>query len=224
MVNHTLAKRLVVLGQNSKVWSLLKESPHLAEVAITAIGHASLSKFTFLPGDTVWVFSYSRSIRENQLLLECLSRQQNIRVIYISSAATNVTSLTLCYQYPTIKLRAQEYAQRVCAAQIVNIGWFYSDKMELPAGRTAATSVDALALAMRSPDGLNGQHVNLFNIMDRPFRSHFEKGLYRLYGALINGCGRYPCLMRPIDLALRTAGMRWYGYLYLSNKLWCTTI
>lgn len=224
MTEQIPAQRLIVLGRNSKVWASLKKSPLLADIPIVTIGHAELSDFTFSPGDKVWVLSYSRSVNENRLLLEILARQQDISVIYISSASTNVTEHTRCYNYPTVKRQAQEDAVRLCAARIVNIGWFYADAAELPAGCTAATSVDALAMAMRSADAVPSQIVNLFHMVDRPFGSQFEKTLYLLYGVLLKGSGRYPCLLRPVDLLLRMLGMRWYGYLYLSNGLWFTTI
>jgi len=224
MTEHPPPQRVVVLGRNSKVWRALKESPLLVGIPIVAIGHAELQNFAFRPGDKVWVFSYSRSVNENRVMLEILARQQDISVIYISSASTNVTSLTRCYNYPTVKQLAREDAVRLCTARIVNIGWFYADTTELPAGLTAATSVDALAMAMRSADGVPSMIVNLFHMVDRPFRSQLEKALYRLYGVLLKGCGSYPCLLRPVDLLLRIVGMRWYGYLYLSNRLWFTTI
>lgn len=218
------AQRLIVLGRNSKVWALLKESQLLSDLSIVAIGHAELLNFKFCHGDNVWVFSYSRSTQENRLLLEILSRQQNISVVYISSASTNVTSLTGCYSYPTVKQQAMKDAVRLCGACVVNIGWFYANPAELPSGNTAATSVDALAMAMRSVDADIQQTVNIFQMIDRPFASKFEKFIYQFYGAMLMACGRYPCLLRPIDFLLRAVGMRWYGYLYLSNNLWSMTI
>lgn len=225
MVEPVFTQRLIVLGRNSKVWASLNKSPLLANIPIVAIGHAELPHFAFRSGDKVWVFSYSHSVNENRLLLETLARQQNISITYISSASTNVTTITRCYNYPTVKQQAQEDAVRLCAARIINIGWFYSNVTELPAGRTAATSVDELALTMQSPNNATTGHiVNLFSLVDRPFESQLEKVLYQLYGILLKGSGRYPCLLRPVDLILRMVGMRWYGYLYLSNSLWFTTI
>lgn len=224
MTEHALAQRVVVLGRNSKVWALLKESPFLTELSSVAIGHAELSDFEFRSGDNVWVFSYSRSIKENKRLIEILARQPDISVIYVSSASTNVTDFTRCYKYPMVKQQARDYAVKICAARVVNIGWFYADVSELPAGRTAATSVDMLARAMHKGNAASGQIINLFDMVDRPFISVFEKSLYQIYGLLLKVCGHYPCFLRPLDFLLRMIGMRWYGYLYLSNSLWFTTI
>ncbi|NUU03203.1 hypothetical protein [Herbaspirillum robiniae] len=215
-------QRLVILGRNSKVWMALKEFPTLAGIPVVAIGHAELKGFDFLPGDNVWVLSYSRSADENRALLEILALQPNINVIYVSSASTNVTTLTRCYNYPSVKQQAREDAVRLCAARVINIGWFYSDISELPAGRTAATSVGELAAAMLAEPAADD--VNLFKMIDRPFSGAMEHALYRLYGALLGASGRFPCLLRPLDLVLRTVGLRWYGYLYLSNRLWSSTI
>lgn len=224
MAEVILAKRLIVLGRNSKVWQSLKKSHLLVNASILAIGHAELTTFRFLPGDNVLVFSYSRSAKENFLLLEYLSKQNKVSVFYISSASTNVTSITRCYSYPRVKQQALEDAIRICNAKIINIGWFYNVVTELPPGLTAATSVDEIAMLIQEGMPFSDRFLNLFHLVERPFRREFEKKLYRWYGVLIEGCGSYPCLLRPLDLILRTLGMRWYGYLYLSNRLWSTTI
>jgi hypothetical protein len=224
MAEVILAKRLIVLGRNSKVWQSLKKSHFLVSTPILAIGHAELTTFRFLSGDNVLVFSYSRSAKENFLLLEHLSKQNKVSVFYISSASTNVTSVTRCYNYPRVKQQALEDAISICNAKIINIGWFYNVVEELPSGLTVATSVDEIAMLIQEGMPSSDRFLNLFHLVERPFRSGFEKKLYSLYGVLMKGCGRYPCLLRPIDLILRILGMRWYGYLYLSNRLWSTTI
>lgn len=222
MSEYRAPRRLVVLGRNSKVWSALAGSTLLADVPLVALGHAELDDFGFQPGDHVWVFSYSRSADENRALLQILGQQQGIRVTYVSSASTNVTTLTRCYNYPAVKQQASEDAARLCAARVINIGWFYTDVAQLPAGRTAATSVHELAAAMLDdPKEVPG---NLFRMVDRPFSGVPEHAMYRLYGVLLKASGRFPCALRPLDLVLRMVGMRWYGYLYLSNRLWSTTI
>lgn len=224
-MNESLPRgRLVVLGRHSKVWAALSASSLLEGLDVSAIGHAELAQFAFRPGDHVWVLSYSRSPEQNRALLEQLARHAGLQVSYISSASTNVTRLTRCYSYPSVKQQAQEDARRLCAARIVNIGWFYRQEQELPAGRTAATSVAELAALMRAGSAPTQETVNLFRMIERPFRGAAERALFRLYGVLLGASGRFPCLLRPLDLVLRTLDMRWYGYLYLSNRLWSTTI
>lgn len=224
MSDPILSKRLIILGKNSKVWRLLKKSNFLAELPIFPIGHDDVENFEFLPLDQIWVLSYSRVPSENYILLKKLSNINNINVFYVSSASTNVNSITRCYNYPKIKQQAQEDAVSLCNARIITIGYFYEAVTDLPSGLTAATSVHQLAVAMRNIDNHSDQSVNLFRMVDRPFSTFFEKTLYVLYGQLLKRCGRFPCLLRPIDLVLRLVGMRWYGYLYLSNKLWSMTI
>jgi hypothetical protein len=224
MAEQITVQRVVVLGRNSKVWASLKKSPLLVDIQIVAIGHQDLLDFKFRSCDKVWVFSYSRSVKENRLMMEILARQPNIFVIYVSSASTNVTSVTRCYKYPTIKERARLDAVQICVASVVNIGWFYVDVSELPAGLTAATSADALARVMLAGNLTPGQTINLFELVNRSFKSSFEAFLYRHYGLLLKACSRYPCFLRPFDFVLRMFGMRWYGYLYLSNRLWSMTI
>jgi len=224
MSDTILSKRLIILGKNSKVWRLLKKSNFLAELPNLPIGHDDVGNFEFLPLDQIWVLSYSRLPSKNYLLLKKLSNINNISIFYVSSASTNVNSITQCYNYPKIKQQAQEDAVSICNARIITIGWFYEDVTELPAGLTAATSVNQLAMAMQNIDNHLEQSLNLFKMVDRPFSTSFEKILYVLYGQLLKRCGRFPCFLRPFDLILRLVGMRWYGYLYLSNKLWSTTI
>ncbi len=224
MTEACTTQRLIVLGRNSKVWASLQKCHLLANIPIIAISHVELVTFPFLPGDRVWVFSYSRSTNENYKLLKLLSKQEDIRVIYISSASTNVTSITRCYNYPRIKQQAMEDAISICDAKIINIGWVYNMVSELPSGLTAATSVDEIAMLMLEDISSSDRLLNLFHLVERPFRRGFEKKLYWWYGMLLKGCGRYPCLLRPVDLVLKLLGMRWYGYLYLSNRLWSTTI
>jgi hypothetical protein len=224
MIDAIQSKRIVILGKNSKVWTLLKKSNFLAELPIFSIGHGDVGDFEFLPLDQIWVLSYSRVPSENYYLLKKLSNINNISVFYVSSASININSITQCYNYPKIKQQAQEDAVRLCNARIITIGWFYGAVTELPSGLTAATSVHQLAVAIRNIYNNLEQPVNLFRMVDRPFLTSFEKKLYVLYGQLIKRCGRFPCLLRPIDFVLRLVGIRWYGYLYLSNKLWSMTI
>ena len=68
-----------------------------------------------------------------------------------------------------------------------------------------------------------GRRKHLFHVVSRPFAGDIERLLYRVYGRLIMALRRYPCALRPIDMLLRALRMRWYGYVYLSNRLWIST-
>ncbi|MFT3954842.1 MAG: hypothetical protein QM722_10795 [Piscinibacter sp.] len=96
---------------------------------------------------------------------------------------------------------------------------------ELPAGDNVATSYAMLAAFMRAPDWPDdgGRRKRLFGIERRPFGSGFERALARAYGAALDAAGARPCLLRPLDLLLKLLGMRWYGYTFLSNRLWIST-
>lgn len=216
--------RTVVVGRNSKVWNALSTSPHFGDIKVCAIGHSQLEQFVFQPGDRVWIFAYSRSHAENVALFKMLSGHSSIDIAYISSASTNVTNITRCYTYPTAKLQAEEDVKRLCSARVVTIGLFYSALEELPGGRTAATSLNELAKFMKFGDMQDKTDVNLFRMVDRPFRSKAERLVYNFYGKLMSAAGRFPCLLRPVDFLLRMLNIRWYGYLYLSNRLWSTMI
>lgn len=218
--------RLVVIGKNSKIWGEISRAQEFDLANVVAIGHADLVGFTFVPGDQVWVLSYSRLAARNLELLEVIAQSSDIYVTYVSSASTNVVEHTKCYTYPTIKYQAEKDAVRVCNARIVQIGWFYADANELPAGRTAATSLKELVnfmLSDRSPSNSNNA-IKLFQMVERPFHSAFERLIFKVYGCIFNAVGSHPCILRPVDFFLRCANMRWYGYLFLSNKLWSMTI
>jgi hypothetical protein len=223
MSDHVPFGRLVVIGRNSRVWTALSRTREMAAIDVVAISHAELKSFPFCSHDRVWVLSYSRSVAQNRILLEYLSQCGDIDVTYVSSASTNVVKYTRCYNYPTVKYQAEMDAIRLCNARIVTIGWFYVDSDELPAGRTAATSAAELAAFMTADSSRSSETVKLFQMINRPFTNTGERVMFSLYGLLLKASGRFPCLLRPIDLFLRAIKMRWYGYLYLSNQLWSTT-
>jgi hypothetical protein len=147
-------------------------------------------------------------------------------VVYLSSSSCRVASRTTCYEYPRVKQKAETQALAFDAGKVLTIGLVYADESELPAGDNVATSLGELAafmLAPAWPDG-QGRRKHLLRQVSRPFTSALEKVLYRAYGWAILSLKRYPCALRPVDLLLRVARMRWYGYVYLSNRLWISTI
>jgi hypothetical protein len=215
--------RHIVIGRNSYIWSVLSRSGLLDTSIFQAIGHREINNFQFTSQDTIWVLSYSRIPSENRAILQRLKEAGVTNVVYITSASTNVTHITKCYEYPRIKQQAHQLAINLCQAKVLSIGLFYTDEVELPCGTTAATSAQEMAKFMITPNWDNhAEPTRLFRPITRPFNNRLEKKLYILYGKLQELCGSYPCLMRPFDLVLRTLNMHWYGYLYLSNRLWFT--
>lgn len=221
-----LESRDVVLGRNSKVWDHLSRMPALARRVQHRIGHRDLDSFAFTSADRVWVFSYSRKTKDNEALLQRLLSACVREVVYVSSSSTIVTETTRCYEYPCSKQLAETRALSLPNARVLTIGLMYALPDELPAGDNVATSYDELAAFMLAPtwDAKEPRRKLLFRFVRRPFRSGTERVLYRAYGGLLTLCAGRPCLLRPIDLLLRTLRFRWYGYVYLSNRIWTTTI
>ena len=218
-------RREVVVGRNSRVWQRLSADLRVTERVGAAIGHRDVPAFAFGPGDRVWVFSYSRNEHENTALLKRLEDAGVSELVYVSSSSCRVTSETACYEYPRIKQRAETAALSHRAGKVLTIGLMYAAEGELPAGENIATRLSELAAFMLAPQWPQGQgrRKNLFRQVSRPFSGALERSLYRTYGRVIFSLRRYPCVLRPIDLLLRVLGMRWYGYVYLSNRLWIST-
>jgi hypothetical protein len=217
-------QRDVVLGRNSKVWLDLAEHVRVTGKNFVSIGHAELEQFVFDPSDRVWVFSYSRNPVENQRLISRLAAAKVQQIVYISSSSVRVASMTQCYEYPRVKLAAQKQVQQIANAKVLTLGLVYSHENELPAGTNIATHITELASFMVSPDWSDtGDQKNLFQAVDRPFKNGLEKLAFDFYGLLITASRSYPCLLRPLDLVLKQMGMRWYGYTFLSNRLWIST-
>ena len=217
--------RTIVVGSSSRLWSALTTQPGLAELVSAAISHSAVGQFAFQATDRVWVFSYSRRPAQNRQLLEQLSQAGVAEVCYISSSSVIVCTLTRCYKYPRIKADAESAALHIPGTRIVTLGLVYAQAAELPGGDNIATSCRELAEFMCDPDwpADAGQRKLLFRRLRRPFRSGFEAAAYAAYDRLLGACGRWPCLLRPLDLMLRLCGCRWYGYVRLSNRLWHST-
>lgn len=219
------AMRDVVLGSSSTVWRRLATNPALAARVSAAIGHRELAGFVFTPADRVWVLAYSRLPAENSAMLARL-REAGVReIVYVSSASTIVSQRTRCYEYPRVKQQAEDETLALPNAKVLTIGLMHEHTAELPGGANVATRYDDLAAFMLKPvwpdDG--GRRKRLFRIQERPFGSSLERLLARAYGIALDACGAHPCLLRPLDLLLRLLGMRWYGYTFLSNRLWTST-
>lgn len=217
--------REIVLGRSSVVWQRLAREPVLGAWAAAAIGHADLARFAFTPADRVWVLSYSRNPAENQAMLQRLGAAGVSEIVYVSSASTIVSRLTRCYEYPRVKQQAEDAALALPNARVLTIGLMHDDPAELPSGANIATRYDELAAFMRAPEwpDASGRGKHLFAIVHRPYRHALERWLARAYGAALSASGSHPCLLRPADLLLRLMGMRWYGYTFLSNRLWIST-
>lgn len=217
-----LPTREVVLGRSSTVWRRLSaEAPLAARVAAT-LGHHDLGTFEFTPADRVWVLSYSRDPRENSAMLQRLSAAGVREIVYVGSASTIVAQWTRCYEYPRVKLQAEQVALALPQARLLTIGLMHDSVDELPAGTNIATRYAELAAFMLQPDWPDGggRGKRLFRVEQRPFASAIERAACGIYTSLLMAAGSRPCLLRPLDLILRLLGWRWYGYTCLSNRLW----
>ncbi len=215
-----MTERVVIVGRNSAVWRRLRDIAPGPSAGALALGHADVAAADIKADDVVWILSYSRDPAENRALFETLKLKGAERCYYLSTATANVAAVTRCFSYPRAKADAEADARRVLDAQVVRVGVVYGEATELPAGCCAATSLEEIAACIFGTAAPRTPRRDLFHMVERPFRSGLEQRLHKLYGALLAAAGAYPCLLRPFDLLLRTAGYRWYGYLYLSNQLW----
>lgn len=219
--------RDVVVGVHSAVWRVLAPQLTLLGHAPLAIGHHDLTVFEFTGSDRVWVFSFSRVPAENVELLAHLGRAGVQEIVYVSSSSTIVSARTTCYKYPRVKRLAEQAALAWPNARVLTIGLMHDRETELPGGATIATSYLDLANFIAAPhwaDRTGERTTRLFRLVTRPLGHPVERAAHALYGALLRLSGPFPCVLRPLDLLLRALGVRWYGYVYLSNRLWMSTI
>ena len=218
--------RDVFVGSHSKVWQVLSRQTLVAERMPKAIGHRELGAFAFSNFDRVWILSYSRRPTENAALLERLRHAGVREIVYVSSASTIVGRVTSCYRYPRIKHRAELDALAFPSARVLTLGLMYEVPSQLPGGTNVATAYSELAAFVATPDWPEdgGRRKYLLRTVTRPFGSAIERLAYFCYGRLLRWTGARPCLLRPLDVLLRALGARWYGYVYLTNRLWISTI
>lgn len=198
----------------------------MAPLRTHAVGHADVATFGFTSADRVWVLSYSRDPDANRALLGTLARTAVREIVYVSSSSTIVAAVTECYEYPRVKLRAELDALSLSAtARVLTIGMMYENEAQLPAGANVATSYAELAAFVSKPvwPEEGGRRTRLFRVVQRPFGNPLEHWAYRGYARLMCHLASRPCVLRPLDLVLRTLGVRWYGYVHLSNRLWTST-
>jgi hypothetical protein len=213
--------RLVVVGRNSTVWRRVRK---LVDTMTLELSHNEVERASIDPDDVVWILAYGRHDKENERLFTALSSHGVRNMVYISSATAPVGAKYPCYSYPRSKLRAERLAVDMLSAHVVRLGIVYENEEELPGGRSLATKISSIADAMRVSLRVGPHAVppELFELHVRPFGSRIERRLYDSYGRLICSLPT-PCLLRPLDLAFRIIGWRWYGYVYLSNREWPTT-
>jgi hypothetical protein len=214
--------RDVFIGCHSKVWQGLATRLQGGDIHTVAIGHRDVAAFAFAPRDRVWVLSYSRQVAENAALIARLKEAGVEQIVYLSSSSVIVGQRTRCYEYPRVKQLAERAVLALPHGKVLTVGLVYSHPDELPRGPNVATSLDEMAAFMRSPSwpDAHGRAKHLFRAVNRPFSGVLERVAHRTYGLLMSACGSFPCALRPVDVLLRAVGARWYGYVYLSNRLW----
>lgn len=204
------------------MWRHLAKVPGIAGAFKAALSHREIANYQFSASDEVWVLSFSRDENENSALLDAMARAG--RIIYFNSAAANIAPITRCYRYPTVKALAADYARHRHGATIVHLGFVYENVDELPAGITAAVNMRQLVDFFIRGMPAEETDLELFEMIEHPYRHKAERWLHVAYDRLQRACGSYPCILRPLDVLLRAVGCKWYGYMNLSNRLWLTTI
>lgn len=217
--------REVLLGHGSQLWRALQGLPGMAGRFSHTLGHRELAGFAFTPNDRVWVFSYSRVPAENTAMIERLARAGVREVVYLSSSSVIVSQRSTCWEYPRVKAAAETQVRALPHGRVLTVGLMHARPEELPAGPQMATSHTELAAFMLAPQWPlgGGREGRLMQPLQRPFSGAAEAFAHRAYGALQAACGPWPCLLRPLDVLLRALGWRWYGYTYLSTRLWMRT-
>lgn len=217
--------RLIVVGKNSKIWRHLAGRRMTTDMPLVALGHNDIADFSFSPNDLAWILSYSKRDAANDLLFRRLHSAGLRRMVYVSTATTNVVTNTRCYSYPTAKAAAEASARAQFDTVIARIGIMYDDASELPRGPVVATSYEELEKFITSfkfEEHAEQGEALVFEVLELPFASSVEKSLFRCYSYVQRRTGSYPCILRPLDLILKLLGYRWYGYVGLSNRLWAT--
>lgn len=217
------APRDIVIGARSRVWQAVSATPGTGLARFLALRHAQVAEFAFQPGDRIWILAYSRRLQQNLQLFAQLQRlAPGAHFVYVSSSACIAATVSGCYGYPRVKQQAADAAQQLLKARVLTLGLVYDALQELPRGANAATSLSQLRAFLLSPawPDSSATELRLFGIVTRPFANAAEAALHRLYERLQQACGRWPCVLRPLDAMLRMLGIRWYGYTALSNRLW----
>ncbi len=215
-----------MIGRSSALWTRIAGRVLAARPATLAVGHREIDQLQLSDGDQVWIFSYAPDEDANRRLLERLAARGSARHIYVSTATANIAGRIRCYRYPRVKAEAERDAARILGAETVRIGLIHDNPDELPAGFSVVTRLDDLVAAIVDPGRLpraEGGVGHLYNPVERPFSGAVERMSHNGYGALLRLCGSQPCLLRPLDLLLRSIGWRWYGYFRLSNEQCRTT-
>lgn len=215
--------RDIIIGAGSRVWRAVAPGLGAQGARFIALPHTQVAAHHFGPRDRIWIMAYSRRPEDNLKLFTQLRHvAPTADFVYITSSACIATTVTRCYGYPRVKQQATEAARRLLDARVLTLGLVYGELDELPRGTHVATSLQQLCAFLLSPSwpGETNREARLFSVVTRPFANAAEAALQRTYVRLQQACGRWPCLLRPLDVLLRGVGIRWYGYTALSNRLW----
>jgi hypothetical protein len=231
--------RDIIVGRGSSVWRRLEAAGLQQRLAacgrpLLTLRHTELSEFAFAAGDRVWIFARAADLIGDLALQAKVGAAGVAQWVLIGSTAAPASRLVPCWRYPRAKASAEAAALNWANARVLTLGLVVADPSQLPGGRQAATLVDDLAdfivaphwpASGGMPPGWSPQprRHHLVRVVERPFRNRLEALTFALYRRVLLAAGRRACLLRPLDAVLRLAGCRWYGYVCLSNHLWCST-
>ena len=103
---------------------------------------------------------------------------------------------------------------------ILRIGYVVNDERPLNGGEYLITHPDDICNFIDSPLKVNKSNtVDLFKYISLPMNS-FYKIFYSFYLSALFYLGEYAFVLRPVDLILKVAGVKWYGYNALGVIYW----
>lgn len=225
-INHSEEKdvpRILVVGRNSKVWSLIKETEIIKNNIYRIVSVSSREVYElscnllFDRFDYVVILSYSMDEKENRKLLHN-ARFFSPRLIYISTCSVKAYDMGYHYKYPKVKRLAENYARNsniFDRVVVIRLGILKGTIIERNMrGRYKVTSPEELASAICFPScrGSYFEINNLYKDSEREFSNKKERIFFSVYRRIILFHPFMMFVMRPLDLLLRKLSWNWYGY------------
>jgi len=168
----------------------------------------------------IFLFSFSYKMQENMSMIEKIKLFSVESEVYIiSSTSVFAYRISPFYKYPGIKSKMDSYAISN-GFHILRIGYVVDDERSLNSGEYLITHPNDICDFIDSPlKASKSRAVDLFKYVNLPMNI-FYKIFYSVYLFALFHLGRYAFVLRPVDLILKVAGVKWYGYNALGVIYW----